>query len=496
MVRGLTSFVTENYNWKKVTLSGDLIVDGYSLCHLLHSAWCATSSGCGGEYVTFSRYIERFLRCLTLNKIIPYFVFDGVDVDQKKKETSNKRRNDAAKVAYSLLKGMPTDISKDYLPYLAKLAMIETVGNVLGEDNFCVVEGDADAYIANFAIARKCPVLSLDSNYFIFQIPGGYVPYNRLSWSEDVVEAEVYYYTDFAKQFHLQDLSLLAMLPAILGDGRLQPLNDVIARATGVSGMKLREAAPFVLNYISKFPTLEDCKQSIAQYDLLIKDNIRAAYQTYNKPPEENCLKYKRRSYQPVPKFLIDLFRRGKLTQLLMAAICFCEVDHRIAIEDIKCPWCHLIGQPIRAISYGIISGMSGVTEHQRRKGTVHDFQDFLVETDIPYQFWGSSVAILELQYQSKVKGCGESIILDAVNSKVDFKKHIPKELWFFYHVCCFWYSAAKADKNLKNALLKAIILCVMKNTTSSKFRTSDLPLILDPPVVHALSQWQSVSRS
>ena len=242
-----------------------------------------------------------------------------------------------------------------------------------------------------------------------------------------------------------------------------------------------------------KFPTLEDCKQSIAQYDLLIKDNIRAAYQTYNKPPEENCLKYKRRSYQPVPKFLIDLFRRGKLTQLLMAAICFCEVDHRIAIEDIKCPWCHLIGQPIRAISYGIISGMSGVTEHQRCKGTVHDFQDFLVETDIPYQFWGSSVAILELQYQSKVKGCGESIILDAVNSKVDFKKHIPKELWFFYHVCCFWYSAAKADKNLKNALLKAIILCVMKNTTSSKFHTSDLPLILDPPVVRALSQWQSV---
>ncbi|XP_065896318.1 protein asteroid homolog 1-like [Dysidea avara] len=501
MVRGLTSLIIEKYKWKKVSLSGDLIVDVYSLCHLLHSTKVAISSRCGGDYVTFSRYVERFLRCLTLNKINPYFVFDGVDADQRKKETNNLRRNAAAEVAFSLLKGKSTNISKDHLPYLAKLAMIETVRRVLGENNFCVVDGDADGYVANFAITRNCPVLSLDSDYCIFHIPSGYIPYNKLSWSEDVVEAYIYYYTDFAEQFHLQDPSLLIMLPAILGDSKLQTLSDVITRATGKSWMKLSEAAPHVMDYIATFSTLDECKRSISQYDPLIRDNVHSAYQTYIKPPEENRLKYKRRSYVPVPKFIVDRFRKGKLTQMLMEAICFSEVDHRIAIEDIQRPWCHMIGLPIRQIMYGIVSGMYGVTEHHRLKGKIHDFENALVETNIPVQFWciSATAAILDPQYQTILKGCNEDILLDAIECSKEFKKTVPQEFWFLYHVSRFWYLHAKFDVELKNVLLKAIILCVMKNTVATKWHTSglpDLPFIFNfslQSLVHALSQWQSV---
>jgi len=79
----------------------------------------------------------------------------------------------------------------------------------------------------------------------------------------------------------------------------------------------------------------------------------------------------------------MDQFRKGNMVKMVMEAICFSEVDHRVAIEDVKRSWCHLIGKPIRAILYGIIGGMSGVTEHRRLKGKVHDFEDFLVATDI-----------------------------------------------------------------------------------------------------------------
>jgi len=298
MVRGLASFILQKYKWKKITrLSGDLIVDGYSLCHQLYSVKCATSSRCGGDYVTFSRYVERFLRCLTQNNINPYFVFDGVDADQRKKETHHQRRKADAEVAYALLKGASTDISKDYLPYLTKVAMIETVRRVLGETNFCFVDGDADAYVAYFATRHECPVLSLDSDYCIFQIPHGYIPYNRLSWGEDVVEADVYYYKDFAQQFHLRDPSLLVMLPAILGDSKLEPLRDVIATVAGKTKIKLADAATHIIDYISKFSALEDCRCTIAQYDPLIHDNVDAAYRTYVKPPEGNCLKYRGQRY-------------------------------------------------------------------------------------------------------------------------------------------------------------------------------------------------------
>jgi len=54
--------------------------------------------------------------------------------------------------------------------------MLETVERVLGEDGYYVADGDTDANIASFAIVRNCPVLSLDSGFYIFPLLGGYIP--------------------------------------------------------------------------------------------------------------------------------------------------------------------------------------------------------------------------------------------------------------------------------------------------------------------------------
>ena len=67
-----------------------------------------------------------------------------------------------------------------------------------------------------------------------------------------------------------------------------------------------------------------------------------------------------------------------------MGAICFDEVDHRVAIEDVDHPWCYLIGLPIRETVYGIIRGLHGVTEHHRVQETVARFENTLIVPKMP----------------------------------------------------------------------------------------------------------------
>ena len=355
-----------------------MIVDGYSLCHELYLDSGADNVH-GGDYVSFSKYIERFLNCLLQNEIKPYVVFDGIDADQSKKGTHDKRRKDNARRVQDLLKGNTTTSRGDYyLPYLARLVMIEAVVRVLSEECLYVADGDADTVIATLAISRNCPVLSLDSDFYIFPISKGYISYTDMRWDETKsVEAQIFYYKDFAKQYNIRDPQLLIMLPAILGDSMLQPLNDALEVMTKSTRVK-PEA---VLRYASQFSLLEDCKSDLTRISRRNPlDNVEAAYKTYyssveNFPREGTTTLKVKDSCQTIPKLILDLFRRGKFPTLLMDVICCGEVDHRIAVEDIREPWCHEIGVPIREIIYGIICGNhSSIAEHHRRQGKVYDF--------------------------------------------------------------------------------------------------------------------------
>ena len=502
MVRGLSDFVEKKCNWKLIHLSGDLVVDGYALCHELYRP----NDGYGGDYVTFAKHVSKFLRCLKKNGIKPYVVFDGVDIDQTKRQTHEKRRKQNAERAYSLFQGQLHTLI-DYLPYLARLAMIETVTNVLGEEQLYVADGDADAYIASIANERKCPVLSVDSDFYIFPISGGYIPYGRLDWEKDSVRARIYYYDEFAHQCGLQDPSLLVMIPAILGDNCIQSLRLIVKNTA-------EETVAAVVRYLSQFSTLDSCKTYEPHNTPEIQYNIHAACYIYCCRPHEGT-RLKGGGYigKEVPMFVVDQFRKGKWAKMLMDAICFGEVDHRVAIEDIKRPWCHLIGFPIREIIYGIIRGVYGVTEHHRVQGMANYFQDELIKTKIPSQLWpltSGSGAILNPQYPSVIKTCGDEIILEAANCTVEIKKSITKrEFWFFFLVSYYWYWNAKDDtvesgmrsiilglKERKGDVLRAIILYAMRKILSIKYSTSHLPSLPNEPipaVVHALSQWQSV---
>ena len=61
--------------------------------------------------------------------------------------------------------------------------------------------------------------LQLDeSDFFIFPLPFGYIPYWNFNWRKQPLEALVYHCDVFAEQFNIADPRLLLLLPAIIGN--------------------------------------------------------------------------------------------------------------------------------------------------------------------------------------------------------------------------------------------------------------------------------------
>ena len=242
-IRCLTTFVDKHFaRWRKAPLHGELIIDG---CSLYYEFVRANIDMYGGNYMSLARDIENFLATLVKCKIKPFLIFDGT-IDDKKTNTIVARTHNKHKTALAWAVGQKnsggdslhshtssltqTSNNNDCIlePLLVAYTVIVTVKRVLGGDCLFVADGDADIDIASLAIHRRCPVLSNDSDFYIFPLQYGYIPYSKFQWSDprnDKIYAELYFYDLFCEQFGICDSSLLAVIPAIVGNDMMPQLD-------------------------------------------------------------------------------------------------------------------------------------------------------------------------------------------------------------------------------------------------------------------------------
>ncbi|XP_045192281.2 protein asteroid homolog 1-like [Mercenaria mercenaria] len=177
-VRGLSTFIDDN---KNIFLSDHklhdtkVIIDGSNLFHFLYYHY-KISHQFGGDYDHFARKCKRFFNILKECNITPYVVFDGgYDPDDRKLPEVLDRMNDRRKkVGLICAKGRGC-----VLPILT----YETFRQVLLELQIahasCVFEADRE--IAVLAKRWNCPVLSNDSDFYIYRLEGGFVPLDYIN---------------------------------------------------------------------------------------------------------------------------------------------------------------------------------------------------------------------------------------------------------------------------------------------------------------------------
>ena len=77
---------------------------------------------------------------------------------------------------------------------------------------FPSLNSEADSEIASLAAAWDCAVLSNDSDFFIFDIKGGYIPLSFLRWKSGPLKAKIYYRSKLASHFRIRS----NLLPCLL----------------------------------------------------------------------------------------------------------------------------------------------------------------------------------------------------------------------------------------------------------------------------------------
>lgn len=502
----LTSFVDKKFTeWRSGPVQGELIVDGFSLCHALFGEYAPEHNPVyGGDYISFSIYIQGFFNTLVRCNITPFVIFDGTDIDMKKRKTHDKRRLQQAESVVKLLQAPATNLSDNLIPYLSRDIMIEAVRESVGNERFYVADSDADVDIASYGILKKCPVLSADSDFYIFPIPSGYIPYSKFYWhntENNVIFGELYFCDQFAKQFGISDLQLLALLPAIAGNDVIPPIDEYMKRILPQNNAPVPEK---VLQYAADFKTIDECKAVLLKQKLIDShvplQNVQTALQDYfiavQKPYGGLNTVLSCKNDAKLPDFVLENIRTGVYPKLIIDALCSREVDLKVAIEDMPSEkWCHLIGIPVRKIIYGILCGSSvSVREHQRHERSFVTFEIKVVRSAASVTYHGSTIPLPSLSCCSTEVQSAKKILYGVLECREKDFKSFAKNYRLVLAVTHYWYNKCIAAD--KNALLHSFLLFLQQPKTVVVLRTSPpgrhalLPLA---SFTHAFAQWQSL---
>ena len=207
-IPGLTTFVDANPHLLTDHQLRDttVIVDGNNLYHFLYYYFHVPVQY-GGEYGTFDSCLEYFFRTLDACHVTPYVVFDGgYDVDDRKLPTVLRRARDRCHMAGSLAAGGRGKV----LPILAH-ETFRCALNRLGVRHY-TCDAEADEEIAALANQFGCPVISNDSDFYVYDLVGGFIVLDYVdlklrhvaSQSDDVVHylaVQIYFIDTLLGQF-------------------------------------------------------------------------------------------------------------------------------------------------------------------------------------------------------------------------------------------------------------------------------------------------------
>lgn len=282
-VSGLKTFVFENSKQllKSIKLrKTPLIIDGNGICHKLFNNLKSISDYFGGNYDEFEKLCEHFFTELSDCDIEPHVFFDGVQ-DPSKVETTFNRLKRRIELQQQISEGKQIEENDRMLPMLA----YETFKSVLLKRDIrhetCAWESDPQ--MAIFAKKLDCPILTCDSDFFIYDIPKCVVvdkidltKFKKCEEKEgNYLEVEMYHISDMISQLgpDAKNHTWIALLATVLGNDRIMCFRQFLKEAKlPVRCNTLRDISESkkvikALGWLKSKQTLDEAIDELKSYD-------------------------------------------------------------------------------------------------------------------------------------------------------------------------------------------------------------------------------------
>ena len=388
---------------------------------------------------------------------------------------------------------------------------------------FIPLNSEADSEIASLAAAWDCAVLSNDSDFFIFDIKGGYIPLSFLRWKSGPLKAKIYYRSKLASRFRIRP-ELLPLLASLAGNdyvsgNALRNFHSALSRLQTNNDRDSKREAKFakIASFLRELPS--SCSQEEALKSTLelitsqrsrntLQHVIELSLQEY-KIKESNLLRYFEEGLihsslqtlhgkQEIEEWVLPHFRAGQISIDSMNTLTSGRNFLRFQVENFEEISSNCCSLDLRKFVYGILS-KAGTVDGKRKITTVEESDrqglqviEFNVEPDSGDSVlsW-SLVPFLELEERYNV-------LLLALDTDISDVSSLPESAILIASSVRYLINHSKPAVKMNH--LKALLCCwvVLKNPLSKLKpgkRGRRKSSMFSLQAAHTFCQWQCVVR-
>ncbi|XP_029360811.1 single-strand DNA endonuclease ASTE1 isoform X2 [Echeneis naucrates] len=485
--------------------TSQLVVDGNNLLHLLYNR-SGLDHNHGGQYGAFEELIESFVRTLRDCKISPYVVLDGgTDPSDKKLETVTQRILRRIRKAHqAAVEGKNENI----LPPLTTMVFKQSLARLEVPVAQCF--GEADQEIAALANKLGCPVLSDDSDFFIFDLSAGLLPIKHFSWTEVTqrgsqryIPCRSYRTSSFSICFSIS-CKMLPTLAVLAGNDyvKLHRMGTPISWGEFTpAGSETWRSLEGLLCWLKDFQEPGDALQAAVglmeglspQKKAEVLESLFQGMEEYRLPPSSLHVFFTKGTAPPLPKQVSvpipDWLRlpltQARLTRDVLDVLQMQRMSLSIHVEHKDTPSANLTSRPLRQVMYGLLLGGGSplVVQERDRVGLQ------LTSTPVQPAFKGVAQRLTLSNLNQAALPERRQVLLEALKVDEASLNCLWDHLRLLVAVTCFWLQNAKPtpDEKLLKALLLGLNLRADRNICSRPK--------LDLMEAHAFNQWQACMK-
>uniref|UniRef100_G3NEX7 Asteroid homolog 1 n=1 Tax=Gasterosteus aculeatus aculeatus TaxID=481459 RepID=G3NEX7_GASAC len=464
----------------------------------------------GGEYASFEVLIEKFIRALRDCSISPYVVLDGgSDPTDKKLQEVTRRAGERIKRANrAAVRGGREDI----LPALAKVVLLQTLARL--EVRFAQCYGEADREVAALAKEWRCPVLSGDSDFYVFDLPAGILPLSYFCWedvqrsgSQSFIRCRSYNTSSFSILFGVQK-QMLPAFAALAGNDYVKLEGTELARF-GPQGTGRTSHLEWLLRWLRDFQwPSEALEAALGLMEDLSVDRraellrgLHLGMEEYQIPSsslskffidETSLLK----DWGLVPQWTRLPLSQGRLSSEVLDVLLLKRKSLRIPVDRGDSPSAHLASRPLRQVMYGLLLFGSPKRVWQNHHSNTLKNLNLLVRTRVQDLEPGRGY-----QKFSRTTSLRLKVLLEALQVSEEPLSRLPPPLRLPVAATCYWLQSAVPPP--EEELLGALLLGLSAGNTGrlsaegtggpGEARTSSTTCVRrHVGVSHSFNQWQS----
>ncbi|XP_073667804.1 single-strand DNA endonuclease ASTE1-like [Paramisgurnus dabryanus] len=339
-----------------------LIIDGCNLYHELYfqNLHIKLDLKHGGEYEAFEDLITEFFSILRDCDIQPYVVIDGGGDYTDRKFAILKRRSEEEIIKTNKLS---TGRKRRSLPLLTKYVFAQTLHKLKVPFVQCYED---DGEIAALANQWNCPVLSNDSDFYIFDLKAGFLPTQHFCWeyvdvntdtNQKYIPSKHFKVESLCASFNIMNKDLLPVFACIHDIMELQKM--ALPGINSIDGL---------LEWLSRFRSPEEAIDGFLKRIKYKKKKYVVRKALFNGIQEYKLTKSSLAQFfnsetqiactgplQALPAWILMHLHEGKMGSFIIYVLLQKRVMLNPQVEDFQQPSSHKISRPIRQVLYGLV---------------------------------------------------------------------------------------------------------------------------------------------